>query len=205
MKGRPNNAADTTATSNDEDSRRQLGMKLQLSRRTRNLTLRELAEQSGCSESLLSKIENGKSSPSLPLLHRIVQALDINVAWLFDDTEPDQSPIHRRGERPVIKLDRSPSAGGVSFERIIPFKTGHLLQCNIHHIEVGGQSGEAIMHDGEEVGYVLQGQIGLTLDGEHYELDAGDAFSFRSHLPHSYRNLGDERASILWVCTPPTF
>jgi|SRR5699024_6284568 len=194
-----------SAPGTDDDSRRQLGIKLQLSRKTRSLTLRELAERSQCSESLLSRIENGKASPSLPLLHRLVQALDINVAWLFNDMEPDRSPVYRRGQRPVITLDRSPGAGGISFERIIPFKAGHLLQCNIHHIEVGGQSGEAIMHEGEEVGYVLQGKIALTVDREVHVLDAGDAFSFRSDLPHSYRNVGDERASILWVCTPPTF
>ena len=188
------------------ESRRRLGVKLKLARQTKNLTLRELADRAQCSESLLSKIENGKALPSLPLVHRLVRVLETNITWLFEENEPDESPVYRAGERPVITLERKRhGAGGVSFERIIPFKSGHLLQCNIHHIDVGGQSGEAITHEGEEVGYVLRGRIELMVDGEVHALKTGDAFCFRSHLPHSYRNAGKERASILWVCTPPTF
>lgn len=193
------------AASDLGESRRRLGVKLKLARQTKNLTLRELADRSQCSESLLSKIENGKALPSLPLVHRLVRVLETNISWLFEETEPDASPVYRAGERPVITLERKRDAGGVSFERIIPFKSGHLLQCNIHHVEVGGQSGEAITHEGEEVGYVLHGKVELTIDGETYALSTGDAFCFRSNMPHFYRNVGKERASILWVCTPPTF
>jgi transcriptional regulator with XRE-family HTH domain len=193
------------AASDLGESRRRLGVKLKLARQTKNLTLRELADRSQCSESLLSKIENGKALPSLPLVHRLVRVLETNISWLFEETAPDASPVYRAGERPVITLERKRGGGGVSFERIIPFKSGHLLQCNIHHVEVGGQSGEAITHEGEEVGYVLQGKVELTIDGETYALKAGDAFCFRSNMPHLYRNVGKERASILWVCTPPTF
>ena len=51
----------------------------------------------------------------------------------------------------------------------------------------------------------ILGPSELTIDGETYPLRAGDAFCFRSNMPHFYRNVGKERASILWVCTPPTF
>lgn len=188
------------------ESRRRLGTKLRLARQTKGLTLKELALRSHCSESLLSKAENGRALPSLPLLHRLVHVLETNISWLFEETENYDSPVFRVGQRPVITLDDRPGdAAGVSFERIIPYKSGHLLQSNIHHIEVGAQSGEAITHDGEETGYLLCGNIDLILDGQVYSLKPGDAFCFRSHIPHSYRNSGQERASILWTCTPPTF
>jgi uncharacterized cupin superfamily protein len=80
-----------------------------------------------------------------------------------------------------------------------------MLQCNIHHIEVAGESAGPIQHAGEEVGYVLTGRIELVVDGKSYRLDAGDSFVFRSELAHHYRNVGRERASIFWVNTPPTF
>lgn len=188
------------------ESRRRLGIKLKLARQTKGLTLKELAKRSNCSESLLSKAENGRALPSLPLIHRLVHVLETNISWLFDEMGFDDSPVFRSGERPVITLDNSPGDwAGVSFERIIPYKSGHLLQSTIHHIDVGGQSGDAITHDGEETGYVLRGSIELILDGSVYTLKAGDAFCFRSHVPHSYRNIGTEPASILWTCTPPTF
>lgn len=188
------------------ESRRRLGIKLKLARQTKGLTLKELARRSQCSESLLSKAENGRALPSLPLLHRLVRVLETNISWLFEETEPEDSPIFRAGERPLITLDDRPGDwAGVSFERIIPYKSGHLLQSTIHHIDVGARSGDAISHEGEETGYVLRGKIELVLDGVTYALKAGDAFCFRSHIPHSYRNAGLEPASILWTCTPPTF
>lgn len=188
------------------ESRRRVGIKLRLARQTKGLTLKELAQRSQCSESLLSKAENGRALPSLPLIHRLVRVLETNISWLFDENEPEDSPIFRAGERPCITLDDRPGdGGGVSFERIIPYKSGHLLQSTIHHIDVGAQSGDAITHEGEETGYVLRGKIELVLEGVTYLLAAGDAFCFRSHIPHSYRNVGEEPASILWTCTPPTF
>ncbi|PLP55829.1 transcriptional regulator [Mesorhizobium loti] len=191
---------------NLSDARRRVGIKLKLARQTKGLTLKELASRSRCSESLLSKAENGKALPSLPLIHRLVRVLETNISWLFDETEPEDAPVFRAGQRPVVTLDNRPGDGaGVSFERIIPYKGGHLLQSTIHHIDVGGKSGEAITHEGEETGYVLRGRIDLNLDGVVHSLQAGDAFCFRSHVPHSYRNTGDEPASILWTCTPPTF
>jgi hypothetical protein len=95
-------------------------------------------------ESLLSKAENGRALPSLPLIHRLVRMLETNISWLFDENEPDDSPVFRAGTRPVATLDYWPGDwAGVSVERIISYKGGHLLQSNIHHIEVGGQSGDA--------------------------------------------------------------
>jgi transcriptional regulator with XRE-family HTH domain len=189
-----------------ESSRSRLGLKLRLARQAKGWTLRELAERCECSESLLSKVENGHAMPSLQKLHRLVRLLDTNIAWLFDEAVPDTGPIHRAGERPFITLDDSPGDhAGVRFERIIPYATGHMLQSSIHHIDVGGQSGEAVSHDGEETGFVLKGRIELDIDGITYLLSAGDAFCFASRLAHSYRNVGEEPASILWTCTPPTF
>lgn len=188
------------------DSRRRLGVKLRLARQTKGFSMKELARGVGCSESLISKIENGHSNPSLPLLHQLVRVLETNITWLFDEIEAVDTGIYREGERPVISLERSrEKSSAISLERIIPFKEGHLLQCNIHHIEVGGKSGMSITHEGEEVGYVLSGIVGLELNGDSYELTKGDAFCFRSNIPHSYSNIGKERASILWICTPPTF
>ena len=63
-----------------------LGTRLKLARQTRGMTLKALADAANCSESLLSKIENGKASPSLPMLHRLVQALETNIGWMFEES-----------------------------------------------------------------------------------------------------------------------
>ncbi|OWV82276.1 transcriptional regulator [Rhizobium sp. R634] len=182
-----------------------LGARLKLTRQTRGLTLKALALAADCSESLLSKIENGKASPSLPMLHRLVQALDSNIGWMFEETDADEGVVFRAGTRPLISLDPLRRGEGISLERIIPYSQGHLLQCNIHHIDVGGESAGPIQHVGEEVGYVLVGEIELMIGDKTFHLCAGDSFVFNSELAHWYRNVGSQRASIFWVNTPPTF
>lgn len=182
-----------------------LGTRLKLARQTRGLTLRAVAKEADCSESLLSKIENGKASPSLPMLHRLVEVLDTNIGWLFEESQGEEGIIFRRGSRPRIALDPLRKGDGLILERVIPYSPGHLLQCNIHHIEAGGETAGPIQHIGEEVGYILTGKVELIVDGKTYSLNAGDAFVFKSDRPHHYRNTWTEPASIFWVNTPPTF
>lgn len=182
-----------------------LGIRLKLARQTRGLTLKALSEAANCSESLLSKIENGKASPSLPMLHRLVQVLETNIGWMFEESDGEEGIVFRAGARPLIALDPLRRGEGISLERVIPYSPGHLLQCNIHHIEKDGASAGPIQHAGEEVGYILAGEVELTVGEKHFQLTEGDAFVFNSDLPHSYRNTGNKRASIFWVNTPPTF
>jgi len=198
-------AVAAAAEPSQELSGAELGLRLRMARRTKGWTMKQLAEAAGCSESLLSKIENGRNLPSLPLLHRLVQVLDTNIGWLFGDRASQRNIVFRAGQRPVIALDPQHRGEGIALERVIPFSEMHLLQCNIHHIAEGGSSAGPIAHEGEEVGYVLAGRIELIVDGRSHRLAAGDAFVFRSDRQHAYRNVGEGTASIFWVNTPPTF
>lgn len=126
-------------------------------------------------------------------------ALDTNIAALTTEETPNAGPILRAGERPVIK------AGGIALERLVLPKRGGLLQANIHIIEPGEASDGQIEHIGEEIGYVLEGTIELLLGDACHVVHQGDAFTFASHVPHGYRNIGDQPARILWVNSPATF
>ncbi len=182
-----------------------LGVRLKLARQTKGMTLKGLAVSAGCSESLLSKIENGKASPSLPMLHRLVEALGTNIGRMFEEVDGEEGIVFRAGRRPLITLDPLRQGDGITLERVIPYSAGHLLQCNIHHIDVGGVSAGPIRHAGEEVGFVVSGEVELIVDDRSFHLREGDSFAFQSERPHHYRNNGTKRASIFWVNTPPTF
>ncbi|MGL6021122.1 MAG: cupin domain-containing protein [Gibbsiella quercinecans] len=62
-----------------------------------------------------------------------------------------------------------------------------------------------IEHHGEEMGYVLEGELELHLGEDIWHLEPGDSFYFPSHVPHGYRNPGTVVARVLWVNTPVTF
>ena len=185
----------------DARTAERLSTRMRLARHMRGLTLKMLADAAGCSESLLSKIENGKAYPSLPMLNRLVQALDMSMGWMFEDRSAGTPIIVRANQRPAAAAVE-PSRT-ITVERIVERSEDHLLECGIYHVEAGAGVDQATVHAGEEAGYLLAGHLELTVDGRSHRLGTGDAFAFRSDHPHSFRNVGNSRASIFWVNTPP--
>ncbi|GAA2855307.1 transcriptional regulator with XRE-family HTH domain [Aminobacter niigataensis] len=195
----------------DVDQRDQppaIGIRLKHARLTKGLSLRQIADIAGCSESFVSKVEHDRVRPSLATLHRLVKALEINIAALFSDADLDESGpvfVYRAGQRPLIHMDPLRKGEGITLERLIPHARGILLQANVHIVAPNGASAGLIEHEGEEIGYVLEGELELQVEDKFYHLVIGDSFFFNSKLPHGYRNPGSVQASILWVNTPPSF
>jgi transcriptional regulator with XRE-family HTH domain len=182
-----------------------VGSRLQHARLLREMRMKDLAIAAGCSESLVSKIENSKSVPSLRVLHRICEALGLTLGEVLATPAEETGAVTRGGERHIVEFDSLRKGTGLRMERLVPYAKGHLLQGNIHVIAPGGSSDGVISHDGEEVGYVIAGEIELTVDGRAYLISAGDSFCYRSELPHGYRNCGTTEARVLFVNTPPSF
>lgn len=172
---------------------------------TLGIRLQDVAARVGCSESLISKIENGRTLPSLTTLHRIADALQTTVGRLCATADPNDGVVARSGERPVITMDPLRRGTGIRMERLIPYDDAHLLQGNIHIVEPGGGSEGTIAHEGEEVGFVIEGKLELTVGAQTFTLSAEDSFCFRSSIPHSYRNPGATRARVIFINTPPSF
>jgi transcriptional regulator with XRE-family HTH domain len=182
-----------------------IGAKLRHSRRLKNLSLKELARRVGCSESLLSKVENDKLKPSLQMLHSIVAELDTTIGALFSANYSEDHVVMRSTDRPIISMKSMTHSDGVRLECLIPYPESQLIYGSIHVVEPGKGSEGKITHQGEEVGYVLVGELDLTVNKKTYRLKEGDSFFFQSHLPHGYKNPGKVTARILWINSPPTF
>jgi transcriptional regulator with XRE-family HTH domain len=185
----------------------EIGTRLKHARLTKGMSLLRLAREVGCTESFLSKVEHDKVRPSLTMLHRIVAALEINIARLFNEEAGHLDPVSimHEGARPFIKTDGLRRGPGISLERLVSGAQARLLQANIHHVAPRGSSDGCIEHIGEEMGYVLEGMLEFIVDGKAFVLKKGDSFFFNSSLPHGYRNIGKSEARVLWVNTPPNF
>lgn len=180
------------------------GAKLRLARHRMGLTMSDVAAKVGCSESMISKIENDVSLPSLQTLHRLVSALDLNIANLMRNGGYEPQFVGRAGERPVLVVNPAKDGrGGLKLEALSGEWSS--LQANIHIVAPGGGSDGAIQHDGEEVGYVLAGELELSVGDRHFRLKAGDSFCFPSDHPHAYRNPGIVETRVFWVNSPATF
>jgi DNA-binding XRE family transcriptional regulator len=180
----------------------QIGGRVKHARLMAGIRMRELAVKVGCTESMISKIESGRVVPSLPMLQRLVGALDRDLSSFFGSDLDSPGIVLRAGQRPVVLTDPIRHGPGVSYERLVPFAAGNLLECNIHVIEPNGSKQDLITHQGETVGYVIEGQLELIIETTKYVLSTGDSFFFKNHLTNSYRNPGPSVTRVVWVNTP---
>lgn len=182
-----------------------LGLRLRHARLVARLTLKQVATLAGCSESLVSKLEHDAASPSLATLHRLASVLNTNISELTAEHWDEDTPVLYARQRTAKEFTRRNKAGGIKLEALTKAQKGGLLQGNIHIVAPGVASDGLIEHPGEEMGYVLQGSIEMTIGEQVFVMEAGDAFHFPSNVPHGYHNKGTVEARILWVNTPVTF
>lgn len=180
----------------------QIGVRLKHARLLEGIRIRELADRVGCAESMISKIENDKVAPSLDMLQRLVEALNRDLASFFGTDINAPGLIQKAGERPILHTDAIRGGTGVSYERLVPFAAGNLLEGNIHRIEPGGEKVDQITHQGETVGYVIEGELELTIENTCYRLSTGDSFFFRNHLTNRYRNTSGALTRVIVINTP---
>lgn len=188
------------ARDDKKDRIEELGARVRHARKLKKLTLKELGDMVGCSESLLSKIERNHITPSLSVLIGIADALGTNYAGLFGGKGLEPVTLYNNGERPVLSLGAGAGrVPDVVLERMVPASESRTIDANLHVIPPGGGSSGSYSHAGEEVGYVVTGYLELTVDGHLHLLGPGGSFFFNSSLPHSYRNVGSSEARVVWM------
>ncbi len=185
-----------------------LGEEIRHLRKARELTLDQLAVLCGRSTSFLSKIERGAARPSLPALQDIAEALGVQIGWFFDESEPvpdEERPFvvrsHRRRRLTYSEMASTDYLG--MEDHLLSAGLDGELALGMSRYVPGGSTGDDMQsHEGEEAGLVIEGTVELTIDGETFMLEAGDSFSFPSHLPHRYANPSSVDAVIVWANTP---
>ena len=177
-----------------------LGAALRDRRKTRGLTLQQLADLCGLSQPFLSQLENGKAMPSLLALHQVAAALGTSAQELLQPSPAGDISLVRGDQTACYEL--SPGAT-VCF---LVDGSNHHIETNLISAQPGAESGCELEHDGQEMIYVLEGTIEVSLrDHDPVELAAGDAYTYPSGVPHGWRNLGTENARFLFITSPPSF
>jgi len=177
-----------------------LGEKLRAARRRRGLSLREASGLAGLSVSHLSAIERGTRNISLAGLQRLAVALGISVSDLFGSSPEPGRRLVLAGQRPVLDT-------GDRRVRVESLAVGaQLLEPHLYLVQPDGGSEGSYHHDGEEMVYVLRGEVEFWLnETQRHVVRAGDCLTFPSSLRHRWRNSGGEQLEMLWVNTPITF
>jgi transcriptional regulator with XRE-family HTH domain len=185
-----------------ENGTLKVGSRLRRARLSKGLRMRDLAQAAGCDESMISKIEAGKVLPSLPMLNKMVYALNLDMASFFGQKIDEYKLVQKPDDRLKVYVDALRGGSGVTYERLVPVGAGNLLEANVHVVAPGGEKVDLVTHQGEAVGYLVSGTIELTIDDTTYLMTSGDSFFFKAYLTNSYRNVGEDEARIVWVNTP---
>ncbi len=179
------------------------GDKVRTVREKRGLTLREVAEKVGVSESMVSQIERNRVSPAIDTLLALADALDIDLEYLFADYRRERS-VH------IVKAKNRAtfSKPGVLYQRLaqleglVPGMDG--IEAYQIDLEPGAKTGsDQYGHVGSELGLVVEGHAELTVGRQSYSLESGDSAGFASDFPHILRNVGEKTLRLFWVITPP--
>ncbi len=157
-----------------------IGARLRLLRRRTGVSLRALAEHAGIAPAMISYIENGKTSPSVVTLEKLLGALDISLADFFgaERAASDGPVFPREGMRLVADAERSYT---VVFPRLPGIRVAlldELLQLAVPAPAFENQPTDV-------AGYVLSGELVLEIQGEAPRaLRAGDAFYVPAGVSH---------------------
>lgn len=190
-------------------TRLSLGVKIRENRKARGLTLTEMAEQCGISPSFLSQIERDKANPSVATLKTIAKVFGVSLGTFFEeiDSGGDQ-PQPAETLAKVVRADQRKlmiyPGSGIRNELLSP-DLQRAIQLMWIVMPPGTDTGDFLIHEGEECGIVLQGTVEIWVGDEHYVLNAGDAIYHPSSVPHRSRNIGEDDVIMVGAITPPSF
>lgn len=169
-------------------------------------TLNDLAIRSGLSASTLSKIENGRLSPTYETLLRLADGLRVDIAALFNAQAPQSSSNASTCRRSITRrgnghLHVTPQYEYEMFCSDLFRKQFTPLVTTITARSVN-EFTRLPRHEGEEFVYVLSGEI--ELHTEHYEaarLCQGDGCYFDSAMGHACISVSHNDAVVLWIAS----
>jgi transcriptional regulator with XRE-family HTH domain len=178
------------------------GEKIREVRERKQMTIREVAEKAGLSESLISQIERNRISPAIDTLLKIIDILEIDLDFIFRDFKRERTVnLVKAGERKRAVLS------GTVYEQLSHMLSSdeeHAIEAYFLEVPPGGKTGdEDYGHIGKELGVIIRGKGECAIGKKVYSLKEGDSISFSADVPHQLRNTGNKPLHALWVMTPP--
>ncbi|MCB0641928.1 MAG: helix-turn-helix transcriptional regulator [Phaeodactylibacter sp.] len=178
----------------------EIGKKIRKVRQDRSLTVQQLADRAGVSKGLISRIENNRTVPSLPVLINIIKGLEVEISLFFEDIdqkgEADQILVFRKGEQAARSIAALP---GLRYLPILSKSfSDFILQTRVLEL-APNTAAQKDMTDAFEYKYVLDGALEFEVGSQSIALDTGDSLLFDGRLPHCPVNSLEEKARVLEV------
>lgn len=178
-----------------------VGDNIRALRKLRGMTLEAVAAEVGCSVGWLSQLERGMSSADDETLGAISQTLDCPISLLFGadpGPEIEQGYVVRAANRKAVT-----AIDGLREELLSPDLTDDF---EVVRSVFAPRSGIDTVktRPTQEVGYIISGQLVMTIAGRRFDLGPGDSFRIRGDA-FQWENPFDEPAIAIWVIAPPIY
>ncbi|WP_425755204.1 helix-turn-helix domain-containing protein [Ihubacter sp. rT4E-8] len=176
----------------------EIGSKIKELRIAKGLTQEELADRAELSKGFISQLERDLTSPSIATLADILQCLGVSVADFFAGDNDDQVVF-----RIEDYFEKEDAELANKIEWIIPNAQKNMMEPIRVTLQAGGETYPDNPHEGEEFGYVLDGDITIHVGKQTHTAKAGESFYYRPEKKHYISS--KRGAQLIWVSTPPSF
>lgn len=193
------------ATINRVLSSYELGNKLRQLRLRKKIALVDLGKHTGLSASMLSQLETGKLTPTLPTLARIAMVFDVGLDFFFDDRRRRKTFAIVRAPERIQFPEKPDSAIPAYFFECLAFSAQEKgLQAYLADFPVRApEQSSPHLHEGAEFIFITRGTLILRCRDDDHELSVGDSLYFDSSEPHSYRGAEPGGAQAVVITTTP--
>ncbi|RBW56466.1 DNA-binding protein [Tenacibaculum sp. E3R01] len=175
-----------------------IGKRIKEIRKKQNITISNLASNAGVSNGLISRIENGRTIPSLPVFLELISALDIDASTFFEGIEKRTGAkyIHVKKEEQQL-IEKEVEAKGFTYFQIFG-KSMHAVGFEAVMLTVSPNSKrEKVITDAWEFKYIIKGTCTYLIDTTEVIVSEGDSLYFNGRLPHVPVNTSDEDCIML--------
>ena len=170
-----------------------IGERIKTLRTGQGMTLAELGEKANLSTSYLSQIERDKTSPSLTTLETIAKSLNTGLRALFETDDEGAFVLRARKEinTPTHRDSdgRQPLMPQIGNPEIVVYRITFQPHSAPEQID---------QFAGEEIFYVLEGELTVSIGDEQFVLTAGDSIHYDALLIHSWKNESNDFCTIIW-------
>jgi transcriptional regulator with XRE-family HTH domain len=166
-----------------------IGREVRRQREKLDITISELAKAAGISAGMLSKIENGATSPSLSSLQALAQALQVPLTTFFRDFDEMRTATFVKAGQ-GLAIERRGTRAGHQYQLLGHVPTGPLM-VEPYLITLTGKSDvfPAFQHAGVEFLYMLEGEVVYRHGSRTYLMTPGDSLYFDADAPHGPEEL----------------
>ncbi|PRY77318.1 helix-turn-helix protein [Yoonia maritima] len=178
-----------------------LGADIRALRKTRGMTLVDLAESLNRSVGWLSQVERDISVPAISDLAEMAAVLDVAVSSLLQTSvAPDEDGliVRANARRPIGSRTPGLTEGLLSPDLTDSFEVIH------SKFEPGSEITAPLVRKTQEIGYIVTGTFEIWINGKHFHLKTGDSFRLRGES-FRWANTGSKPCEIIWVISPPIY